>query len=182
MEGQDWHGRPSRRSHRIDGEQTIPDKQGGSGTSSVTNSIDVNVPISTAYSQWTQFELFPQFMDGVKKVHQTDDKRLHWRAAVGRETQVERPHHPQIPDQGIAWTSVAGDITGGAGDFHRLRDDQTRITLTLDYDPRGFLESVGDALGFMDRRVDSDLKRFKQFIESRGARDRRMAWHDRRSP
>ncbi len=138
--------------------------------SSVTKSIDVQVPISTAYNQWTQFETFPQFMEGVKEVHQLDDKRLHWRAVVGgREQEWDARITEQIPDQRIAWTSTSGDMNAGAVDFHRISDDMTRITLTIDYDPQGFLESLGDALGFMDRRVDGDLKRFKQFIESRGS-------------
>jgi uncharacterized membrane protein len=137
--------------------------------SSVTKSIDVHVPVSTAYNQWTQFELFPQFMEGVKEVHQIDDTRLHWRAEVGgKEQEWDARITQQLPDQHIAWASVAGDMNGGVVDFHRVSDVQTRITLTLDYDPKGFLESVGDALGFMDRQVNGDLKRYKQFIESRG--------------
>jgi len=136
---------------------------------SVTKSIDVNVPVSTAYNQWTQFDLFPQFMDGVKEVHQIDDKRLHWRAEVGgKEQEWDARITQQIPHQRIAWASVAGDMNG-AVDFHHISDNQTRITLTLDYDPQGFLESVGDALRFMDRRMDGDLKYFKRFIESHGA-------------
>jgi uncharacterized membrane protein len=138
--------------------------------SSVTKSIDVNVPVSTAYNQWTQFETFPQFMEGVKEVRQLDDQRLHWRAEVGgKEQEWDARITEQVPDNRIAWTSVAGDMNAGAVDFHRISDDMTRITLTIDYEPSGFLESIGDALGFMDRRVDGDLKRFKQFIESRGS-------------
>jgi uncharacterized membrane protein len=137
---------------------------------SVTKSIDVRVPVSTAYNQWTQFETFPQFMEGVKDVDQIDDKRLHWRAEVGgKEQEWDARITEQLPDNRIAWTSTSGDMNAGAVDFHRISDDMTRITLTIDYDPQGFLESVGDALGFMDRRVDGDLKRFKQFIESRGS-------------
>jgi uncharacterized membrane protein len=137
---------------------------------SVTKSVDVQVPVSTAYNQWTQFETFPQFMEGVKDVDQIDDKRLHWRAEVGgKEQEWDARITEQLPDNRIAWTSTSGDMNAGAVDFHRISDDMTRITLTIDYDPQGFLESVGDALGFMDRRVDGDLKRFKQFIESRGS-------------
>jgi uncharacterized membrane protein len=137
---------------------------------SVTKSIDVNVPVSTAYNQWTQFELFPQFMEGVKEVRQLDDQNLHWRAEVGgKEQEWDARITEQLPDNRIAWTSTSGDMNAGAVDFHRISDDLARITLTIDYDPQGFLESVGDALGFMDRRVDGDLKRFKQFIESRGS-------------
>jgi uncharacterized membrane protein len=137
---------------------------------SVTKSIDVNVPVSTAYNQWTQFETFPQFMEGVKDVDQIDDKRLHWRAEVGgKEQEWDARITEQLPDNRIAWTSTSGDMNAGAVDFHRISDVMSRITLTVDYDPQGFLESLGDALGFMDRRVQSDLKRFKQFIESRGS-------------
>jgi uncharacterized membrane protein len=137
---------------------------------SVTKSIDVNVPVSTAYNQWTQFESFPQFMEGVKEVRQLDNQNLHWRAEVrGKEQEWDARISEQLPDNRIAWTSTSGDMNAGAVDFHRVSDDQTRITLTIDYDPQGFLESLGDALGFMDRRVDGDLKRFKQFIESRGS-------------
>jgi uncharacterized membrane protein len=137
---------------------------------SVTKSIDVNVPVSTAYNQWTQFETFPQFMEGVKDVDQIDDKRLHWRAEVGgKEQEWDARITEQLPDNRIAWTSTSGDMNAGAVDFHRISDVMSRITLTVDYDPQGFLESLGDALGFMDRRVDGDLKRFKQFIESRGS-------------
>jgi uncharacterized membrane protein len=138
--------------------------------SSVTKSIDVNVPVSTAYNQWTQFELFPQFMEGVKEVRQLDDQNLHWRAEVGgKEQEWDARITEQLPDNRIAWTSTSGDMNAGAVDFHRISDDMTRITLTIDYDPQGFLESVGDVLGFMDRRVQGDLERFKQFIEQRGA-------------
>jgi uncharacterized membrane protein len=137
---------------------------------SVTKSIDVQVPVTTAYNQWTQFELFPQFMEGVKEVRQLDDQNLHWRAEVGgKEQEWDARITEQIPDNRIAWTSTSGDMNAGAVDFHRISDDMTRITLAVDYDPQGFLESVGDALGFMDRRVKGDLERFKQFIEQRGA-------------
>jgi uncharacterized membrane protein len=137
---------------------------------SVTKSVDVQVPVSTAYNQWTQFELFPQFMEGVREVRQLDDQNVHWRAEVGgKEQEWDARITEQLPDNRIAWTSTSGDMNAGAVDFHRISDDMTRITLTIDYDPQGFLESVGDALGFMDRRVDGDLKRFKQFIESRGS-------------
>jgi len=137
--------------------------------SSVTKSIDVNVPVRTAYDQWTQFELFPQFMEGVKEVRQLDNQRLHWVADVGgKQQEWDARITEQKPDNRIAWTSTAGDMNAGAVDFHRISDTATRITLTLDYDPQGFLESVGDALGFMDRRVKNDLERFKKFIEERG--------------
>jgi uncharacterized membrane protein len=95
---------------------------------------------------------------------------VHWRAEVGgKEQEWDARITEQLPDNRIAWTSTSGDMNAGAVDFHRISDVMSRITLTVDYDPQGFLESLGDALGFMDRRVDGDLKRFKQFIESRGS-------------
>jgi uncharacterized membrane protein len=138
--------------------------------SSVNKAIDIDVPVQVAYNQWTQFEQFPQFMEGVKQVRQLDDQRLHWIAEVGGKTQEwDAKITEQIPNQRIPWTSISGAPNGGAVDFHRLSDHQTRLTLTLEYDPQGFIENVGDALGFMTRRIEGDLKRFKEFIETRGS-------------
>ena len=135
----------------------------------IEQSIDVNVPVRTAYNQWTQFEEFPRFMEGVKEVRQLDDKRLHWRAEVaGKDKEWEAEIVKQIPDQKIAWRAQTGDWTAGAVDFE-AHDGFTRITLRLDYDPQGVVENVGDALGIVSARVKGDLQRFKQFIESRGA-------------
>ena len=135
----------------------------------VEKSIDVNVPVRTAYDQWTQFEAFPHFMEGVKSVEQLDDKRLHWRAEVGgKEQEWDAAITEQVPDQRIAWHSISGDPNGGVVTFHYLQPNQTRITLQIEYEPQSFTERVGDALGFMSRRVQGDLERFKQFVESRG--------------
>lgn len=137
--------------------------------SSVTKSIDVNVPVSTAYNQWTQFELFPQFMDGVKEVHQIDETRLHWRAEVGgKAREWDARITEQIPDQRIAWTSVTGAMNAGAVEFQGIGDSQTRITLSLTYDPQDVVDSIGNVLGILDRRVEGDLERFKHFTEARG--------------
>jgi uncharacterized membrane protein len=133
-------------------------------------SIDVNVPVRTAYDQWTQFEEFPRFMDAVESVKQLDDTRLHWVAEIaGVRKEWDAEITQQEPDQRVAWTSTSGAENAGAVDFHRLDDEQTRITLTMDVDPEGVVENVGNALGVPERQVEGDLKRFKKFIEEKGA-------------
>ncbi len=130
--------------------------------------IDVNVPVRVAYDQWTQFEEFPRFMDGVESVQQTDDTHLHWIAKIGgvrKEWDAEITQ--QEPDQRVAWTSISGALNAGAVDFHRIDDNTTRITLTMDIEPQGVIEKLGDAAGGPDRHVEGDLKRFKEFIEGR---------------
>lgn len=135
----------------------------------VERSIDVDVPVSTAYNQWTQFEEFPRFMEGVQEVRQLDDSRLTWAADIGgRRKEWTARITEQVPDQRIAWQSEEGAGTAGAVTFHRLSETQCRVMLQMGYDPEGMLESVGDALGFVTRRVERDLERFKEFVESRG--------------
>jgi len=137
--------------------------------SSIEQSIDVNVPVRTAYDQWTQFEEFPRFMEGVREVRQLDDKRLAWCADVGgKEKRWEAEITEQIPDARIAWRSRTGANNGGVVTFHRLDAQKTRIMLQLDYDPEGVVENVGDAVGVVSSRVRGDLARFKDFIEQRG--------------
>jgi uncharacterized membrane protein len=137
--------------------------------STVEKTIDVNVPIRTAYDQWTQFEEFPRFMEGVKSVTQTDDTHLRWVAEVaGVDKEWDAEITEQHPDERVAWTSTSGARNAGVVTFHRLDDGTTRVLLNMDVDPEGLVESAGDALGFLDRRVQGDLERFKQFIESRG--------------
>jgi uncharacterized membrane protein len=137
--------------------------------SSIEQSIDVNVPVRTAYDQWTQFEDFPRFMEGVREVRQLDDKRLAWRAEIGgKEKRWEAEITEQIPDARIAWRNLTGAKNAGVVTFHRLDDDTTRIMLQLDYDPEGVVENVGDAVGVVSARVRGDLTRFKDFIEQRG--------------
>jgi uncharacterized membrane protein len=136
--------------------------------SKVEKSIDVNVPVRTAYNQWTQFETFPQFMEGVKEVLQLDDKRLQWRAEIaGKEQEWVAEIMEQVPDMRIAWRSIVGDGNAGVVTFHRLDENTTRVMLQMDYAPHGLAEVAGDKLGFVQRRVEGDLKRFKEFIESR---------------
>lgn len=136
----------------------------------VLTSIDVEVPVRTAYNQWTQFEDFPHFMEGVEEVRQVTDKRLHWRASIaGAHREWDAEIVDQQPDKRIAWRSIEGAENAGVVMFEPVAGTKTRVTLQLDFDPEGFVEKAGDALGFVNRRVEGDLERFKEFIESRGA-------------
>ena len=136
---------------------------------SVVESIDVNVPVRTAYDQWTQFEEFPKFMEGVKAVEQLDDTHLHWKAEIaGQQKDWDAEITEQHPDERVAWRSTSGAHNAGVVTFHRLDEGTTRVTLQLDAEPEGAVESVGTALGFLERRVKGDLERFKEFIERRG--------------
>jgi uncharacterized membrane protein len=134
------------------------------------DSIDVNVPVRTAYDQWTQFEEFPRFMEGVERVVQRDDRTLDWTAKIAGQTKEWTAEiTDQTPDVRIAWKSTAGDENGGAVLFQALDAGTTRLTLKLDADPEGPIETVGANLGFLERRVKGDLERFKAFIQSRGS-------------
>jgi uncharacterized membrane protein len=138
-----------------------------SESSNIEQSIDVNVPVRTAYNQWTQFEEFPRFMDGVEKVTQIDDTHLRWKANVGGKVKEwDAVITEQTPDQRIAWTNTTGARNAGVVTFHRLAESQTRVMLQLEYDPEGVVENVGDMLGVVSSRVSKDLARFKEFIES----------------
>jgi uncharacterized membrane protein len=135
----------------------------------IEKSIEINVPVRAAYNQWTQFEEFPKFMEGVKQVKQLDDKHLHWRADIGgKEKEWKAEITEQIPDERIAWTSRGGAINAGVVTFHRLSDSKSKVMLQMEYDPQGFVENVGDAVGVVTQRVQGDLERFKQYIENRG--------------
>ncbi|MCZ1004141.1 SRPBCC family protein [Streptomyces mirabilis] len=140
--------------------------------SQVEESIEVDVPVRTAYNQWTQFETFPQFMEGVEKITQVDAPLTHWKAKVGGvEREFDAEITEQIPDERVAWTTVGGKAKQtGVVTFHRLAENKTKVMLQLDYDPVGFAENLGDKLGFVKRQVTGDLKRFKEYIESRGGR------------
>ncbi|MEZ4523739.1 MAG: SRPBCC family protein [Thermomicrobiales bacterium] len=135
----------------------------------VTKSIDVSVPARVAYNQWTQFEDFPKFMEHVERVEQVDDSTIRWFVTIdGNEQQWTSDVTEQVPDQRIAWNSVEGAKNAGVVTFHRLDEDTTRVTVQLEYDTDGLVERVGAALGFMDRNLEDDLERFREFIESRG--------------
>jgi uncharacterized membrane protein len=136
--------------------------------STIEESIDVDVPLRIAYNQWTQFEEFPAFMDGVESVTQLDDRHVHWVASIaGIRREWDAEISEQHPDERVAWTATDGTKNAGVVTFHRIDDDTTRIMLQLDFEPDGLTESVGDALGFVRRRASGDLTRFKQFIEHR---------------
>ena len=136
--------------------------------STIRDSIEVQVPLRTAYDQWTQFEEFPRFMDGVESVTQLDDTHLQWSAEIGGQRRTWRAEiTKQEPDRVIAWQSTEGARNAGMVTFDQVNDDTTRVNLELDIEPEGPLETAGDALGVVDRRVKGDLERFKEFIESR---------------
>lgn len=137
---------------------------------SIKKDIEVDVPVHAAYDQWTQFESFPQFMDGVKEVVQLDERTLRWRATVGgKEQEWESQITEQLPDRHIAWHSTTGTPNAGSVMFEPVGSDHARVALELTYEPQGADEKIGDALGVLDRRVDGDLHRFKDFIEKRRA-------------
>jgi uncharacterized membrane protein len=135
----------------------------------IEESIDVNVPVSTAYNQWTQFEEFPEFMEGIESVQQIDDTHLLWTAEIGGEREEWRAEiSEQTPDQRIAWHATEGKTNAGVVTFHRIDDNTTRVMLQMDWEPEGMKEKVGAAVGSDTRRVKGDLERFKELIEKRG--------------
>lgn len=138
---------------------------------SVVESIDVKVPVSTAYNQWTQFEDFPNFMQDVLEVRQVDDTHLHWRARIaGKEEEWDAEITNQIPDRRIAWRSTSGPPNSGAVSFDSLGADRTRVTLRMSYQPRNALEKIGDALGAVKLETSGNLKRFSSSSRAAAAR------------
>jgi uncharacterized membrane protein len=136
----------------------------------VTQSVDVAVDVHTAYNQWTQFEEFPKFMEGVEAVEQLDDRHTRWKVDIaGIDREFEAEITEQTPDQRIAWRSRTGVDQGGVVTFHPLDDEHTRVTLQMELEPEGAVEQIGDKMGVVSRRVEGDLKRFKEFIEDRGS-------------
>jgi uncharacterized membrane protein len=136
--------------------------------STITESVDVDVDVTTAYNQWTQFESFPRFMEGVEEIRQADDTHTHWKVAIGGVTrEFNATITEQHPDERVAWRSDSGPEHAGVITFHRLDDVRTRVTAQIDIDPEGFVENVADKLGILDRRVKGDMQRFKKFIEDR---------------
>ncbi|MBV8585671.1 MAG: SRPBCC family protein, partial [Verrucomicrobia bacterium] len=126
-------------------------------------------PLRVVYNQWTQYEQFPEFMEGVEEVRQEGDKRLFWRARIGgKEKCWEAEIVKQVPDERIAWRSVMGAGNPGEVTFDELDATRTLVILTMDYEPEGPLEKAGDALGLPSERVEGDLKRFRHYIESPG--------------
>jgi hypothetical protein len=138
---------------------------------STTHAIDVNAPLRAVYNQWTQFEDFPSFMEGVAEVRQDGPSRLLWKVNIGgRDKEWEAEITEQIPDAKIAWQSIDGTPNSGEVDFESLDSERTRITLTIEYEPEGILEKAGDVLGIPSGRVEADLKRFRDFIEDKGGK------------
>lgn len=135
----------------------------------ITSVIEVDVPLQTAYDQWTQFEDFPRFMGGVERIDQLDDRRTHWVmkiAGVSREFDAEVL--VQRPDQGVSWRSTDGPTHAGRVTFVPLGDTRTEVTLAMDWQPDGLVEKAGDALGLVEGQAKKDLQGFKEFIEARG--------------
>jgi uncharacterized membrane protein len=135
----------------------------------VERSITVDVPVTTAYNQWTQFEEFPRFMSGVEEVRQQGDTRLFWRANIGGKTvEWEAEIIEQKRDERIAWQSTTGAHNAGIITFTPVGENRTEVTVNLEYEPEGFVENVGSTVGLVGSKVEGDLERFKEFIESRG--------------
>lgn len=150
--------------------------------STVKETVEVDVPVRTAYNQWTQFEAFPDFMEGVEEVRQLDDRHNHWTTKIGgvrREFDTEIVD--QLPDERITWRTTSGDTAQkGSVRFQRVDDMHTRVELVMDVEPSGAAEKAADMLGTLDRRVKGDMKRFKQYIEQRG--EDSGAWRGRIRP
>ncbi len=139
----------------------------------VVETIDVDVPVSTSYNQWTQFEEFPQFLTFVERITQTDDTHSHWVVNIaGAQREFDTVISEQIPDDRIAWTSTGGEVDhAGVITFHRLDDAKSRLAVQIDWEPEGFVEKAGAVLGVDDKAVKAQLAEFKKFIESRGVED-----------
>jgi len=143
----------------------------------IIKTIDVDVPIGTAYNQWTQFESFPEFMSGVDKVEQLDDRSLLWHVSIAGVTRrFEATITEQHPEQRVAWKSVDGTSHAGVVTFHKLDDNTTRVTVQLEWEPQGALEKVASMVNVDEHQVAKDLERFKEFIETRGTES--GAWRD----
>jgi uncharacterized membrane protein len=135
----------------------------------ITKTFEIDAPVRKVYNQWTQFEDFPRFMDGVKEVRQLDDTHLHWKARIaGKEKEWDAEIVEQVPDQRIAWRSTEGVMNAGTVRFEPVAQDRSRVHLTMEYEPKGLLENVGDAIGVVDRKVDKAVEDFKKLIEQRG--------------
>lgn len=138
--------------------------------STIEQSIEVAVPVTTAYNQWTQFESFPEFMEGVDRIEQVSDTMTHWVTSIGGvKREFDAKITEQKPDERVAWRTVDEPHQAGVVTFHRLSPDTTKVMVQMDFEPEGVVEKAGDKLGLVKGRVKGDLERFKDFIESRGA-------------
>jgi uncharacterized membrane protein len=136
----------------------------------IEKTFEINCPVHTVYNQWTQFEEFPRFMDGVKEVRQLDDTHLHWRASIGgKDKEWDAEIVEQVPDQRIAWRSTSGAANAGSVRFEQLGQDRTRLQLTMEYQPETAVEKAGDAVGLVSAKVEKAVEKFKDLVENRGA-------------
>ena len=134
----------------------------------IEKTFEVDCPVHTVYNQWTQFEQFPSFMDGVEEVRQLDDTHLHWRAKIaGKQKEWDAEIVEQVPDQRIAWRSTSGAENAGTVRFEPLNKERTRVRLTMEYEPKGFVEKAGDMAGVVSHKVENAVEKFKKLIESR---------------
>ena len=139
-------------------------------TTTIEQSIDLDVPVRAAYDQWTRFEEFPQFMKGVEEIRQLDDRHLHWVAELGgTRHEWDAEITEQQPDERVAWRNTDGKDNAGVVTFHKLSDTSSRVMVQLDFVPEGIKEKVGAAINAPDRQVKGDLERFKELVESQGA-------------
>jgi uncharacterized membrane protein len=139
-------------------------------TQTIEQSVEVDVPVGQAYNQWTQFEEFPQFMEGIDEIRQIDERHLRWVASFGgARHEWDAEITEQLPDERVAWRNVDGKDNAGVVTFHKISPERTRVMVQMDWAPEGLKEKIGSALGADDRRVKGDLERFKEFIEARPA-------------
>ncbi|MFG2533363.1 SRPBCC family protein [Streptomyces sp. NPDC048516] len=150
--------------------------------STVKETVDVEVPVHTAYNQWTQFEEFPKFMEGVENITQLDDERNRWTVKIGGvQREFDTEIIDQLPDDRIAWRTITGDTRQkGLVSFQRLDETHTRVELVMDIEPSGVTEKAADMSGTIERRIKGDMRRFKDYIEHRGAES--GAWRGRIQP
>ncbi|MFD6348095.1 SRPBCC family protein [Streptomyces roseolus] len=148
----------------------------------VYDTIEVEAPLRQVYDQWTQFEEFPRFMDGVEEVRQLDDRLCHWRTKVaGATREFDTEIVDQLPDERIAWRTVGGDVRQkGVVTFERVDDEHTLVHLKMEVEPSGMTDRIGQAMGFVEQRIEGDLHRFKDFIEDR--RHATGGWRGRLRP
>ena len=141
-------------------------------TTTIEQSIDLDVPVRAAYDQWTRFEEFPQFMKGVEEIRQLDDRHLHWVAELGGSRhEWDAEITEQQPDERVAWRNTDGKDNAGVVTFHKLSDTSSRVMVQIDFVPEGIKEKVGSAINAPDRQVKGDLERFKELVEAKRGPD-----------
>lgn len=135
----------------------------------IVKSVEVGVPLQTAYDQWTQFEEFPRFMEGVEEVRQVDDRTTHWRTKIAGVTrEFDATIDLQRPDHIVAWHATDEERQSGRVTFDPIAADRTRVTLAMEWEPKGVAEKIGSGTGLVERRIEGDLQRFRKYIEERG--------------